>query len=151
LLTSTNLTRHCSGQAAECGVIPLKMKTYKENTNQNQDFEVKYRLYGLEDGGRKATFQHLRCDFSYEEDDIDEIGIYMIWPEFLDSSGKPINDKEIVPLEGEASMWIVVDEMREKVHRRKIKVGTKGFFMEGLRRIGEVKVTRIVDLNINER
>ena len=124
------------------------MKSYKQNVNHNQDFNVDYRLYSQSEGGRKVTFQHLRCDFLYDGDDPEVDGLYMIYPEFLDESGNPIKTDVIVPLEGRASMWIVVDEMRT-IHKERITVGTKGYFMEGSRRIGEVTVTEIVDINKN--
>jgi len=125
------------------------MKTYEEMRKHKQDFNIKYLLYPQDVGGRKITYQHLRCDFAYEGDDIQETGIYMIHPEFLDEFGVPIEEDIPVPLEGRASMWILVDEMREKIHKKQIKVGTKGYFMEGARRVGEVVVDEVVGLYEN--
>lgn len=45
-----------------------------------------------------------------------------------------------------AIQWILDPEMREKVHVHKLQIGTKGYFMPGSRRLGEVQVTRLVDL-----
>lgn len=125
------------------------MKTYAELRKQPEDFIVRYKLYPHSDGGRKVTYQHLRCDFSYEDEDPAVEGIYMIHPEFLDESGVPIAADVPVPLEGDASMWILVPKMRGKVHQEKITVGTKGYFMEGSRKIGEIEVTSVVGLNSN--
>lgn len=125
------------------------MISYRKIRNHNQDFNVTYKLYPESKGGRTITYQHLRCDFAYERDDIQETGIYMIHPEFLDMNGVPIEENIPVPLSGEASMWILVHEARVKVHQKAIKVGTKGYFMEGGRRIGEVIVNKIIGLHEN--
>lgn len=56
----------------------------------------------------------------------------MIHPEFEDEEGKIILDEyKKVNLTGTARMWIVVPEMREQIHKNKVHVGTKGYFMEG--------------------
>lgn len=125
------------------------MKTYSEIRKRREDFIVSYRLYPPEQGGRKVTFQHLRCDFMYEDDDPLADGIYMIHPEFLDEYGVPIREDIAISLEGKASMWVLVEEMKEKVHRQRIVVGTRGFFMEGARKIGEVAVEDIIGLSEN--
>ncbi|MNC65119.1 hypothetical protein D3C75_1153810 [compost metagenome] len=76
--------------------------------------------------------------------------IYCIHPEFEDEDGNIILDEDrSVSMSGTARMWILFDEMREKVHKHRIKVGTKGYFMEGPRRVGEVEVTEIIGLFTN--
>ena len=122
---------------------------YKDIRSHEPDFIVSYRLYTPEDGGRKTTFQHLRCDFMYEGDDPTENGIYMIHPEFLSDVGHPLAEGVEVPLSGRASMWILSAEMRVSVHRIRAKVGIRGHFMEGPRRIGDVVIEEIVGLNTN--
>ncbi len=124
------------------------MQTYEQLRGYKADFVVKYRLLRPEEGGRKVTFQHLRCDFLYEGDNPTTDGIFMVHPEFLDSAGEPIPEDVAVPLEGRASMWILMPQMRE-LHRARIKAGTRGHFMEGPRKIGSVEVERIVSLNEN--
>ncbi|EKR64109.1 hypothetical protein LEP1GSC036_0001 [Leptospira weilii str. 2006001853] len=70
----------------------------------------------------------------------------MIWPEFLDSSGKVIRDRNnSVEISGQAYMWILVPEMR-KFHRERIQIGTKGFAMEGNRKTAEYEVIEIIGL-----
>lgn len=125
------------------------MKSYAEIRGHAQDFDVHYRLYSKDEGGQEKVFQHIRCDFAYAEDNIEETGIYMIHPEFLNSNYEPIQEGISVPIEGEASMWIVVPEMRDEVHREKLQIGTKGYFMCGSRKLGEVTVTKIVGLHEN--
>lgn len=125
------------------------MKTYKEARGHREDFTVKYRLYSPSEDGRKITFQHLRCDFMYEGDDPMKGDLFMIHPEFLDECGEPIEEGVAVPLEGRATMWILNPEMRMSVHGSRARVGVRGHFMEGARKIGDVEIERIVGLHDN--
>lgn len=127
------------------------MKPYREIRGYPEDFIVSYRLFSPDEGGRKITFQHLRCDFLYDGDDPLEDGIYMIHPEFLDSNGQPLPDDVPVPLEGTASMWILNPEMRTQIHQSRVAIGIRGFFVEGSRKIGEVRIERIVGLHSIDR
>ncbi|MEJ3716945.1 hypothetical protein [Paenibacillus polymyxa] len=124
---------------------------YEHSRQHPHDFIVEYRFYTPEEGGRKQLpIQGYRCDFSYEGDDITTTGIYAIHPEFEDEEGQLIMDtRHPVYREGQARMWILFGEMREKVHRHRIHVGTRGYFMEGPRRVGEVEVTSLVGLLTN--
>ena len=126
--------------------------TYQEKTNRVQDFDVRYRFFTNEEGGRETgpPYQGYRCDWSYEGDDIQKTGIYMIWPEFEDKEGKVIPEKTQVLSSGVARMWIVIPEMVEKVHKEKIKIGIKGYFMEGGKKVAEAEVIRLVRLSDNE-
>jgi hypothetical protein len=73
----------------------------------------------------------------------------MIWPEFEDDQGNIITNTDIrVKSIGTARMWIVIPKMRQ-FHRDKIKVGLKGFFMEGSRRVAECEVIEILGLLTN--
>jgi hypothetical protein len=113
-------------------------KTYQENMNRLPDFKVRYRFIPHADGGRLQTpYQGYRSDLHYEGEDIQKDGIYMIWPEFLNSDGSVIlEDKAHVPASGEAFMWIVNDEMRA-YHSSAAKVGRRCWFMEGPRKVAE--------------
>ena len=123
------------------------MKTYEEIRGFKPDFVVRYRLYSPEEGGRKVTYQHLRCDFMYEEDSkANNNQIYMIHPEFINENETPIAENIPIPLLGKSFMWVLVPEMRNEIHRKKIQVGTKGYFVEGSKKIGEVVVEKIVGL-----
>ena len=122
------------------------MRTYEQIRGHEPDFIVKYRLYAPSNGGRKVTFQHLRCDFTYEGDDPQKDGIYMVHPEFLNESGSPLPEQAEVPLVGSASMWILVPEMRASVHWSRAKVGVRGHFMEGSRKVGDVEIVQIKGL-----
>lgn len=122
------------------------MRTYQHIRGHGPDFTVKYRLYSPSEGGRKVTPQHLRCDFMYAGDVPQGDGIYMIHPEFLDSSGAPLPENVEVPSEGHATMWILFPQMRASVHRSRVKVGVCGHFMEGSRKIGDVEIVQIEGL-----
>ena len=123
------------------------MKTYAESTGHKPDFVVSYRLYSPSEGGRKITYQHLRCDFMYEGDDPLRDGIFMVYPEFLGDGGEPLGEGIPVPLEGKATMWVLAPEQRASVHRSRAKVGVRGHFMEGPRKVGDVKIEAIVGLH----
>lgn len=125
---------------------------YEDRLKHPQDFNIRYRFYSVEEGGRKLLpLQGYRCDFSYEGDDIRATGIYAIYPEFEDEYGNLIMDEQKqVNIFGTARMWVLFPQMRERVHKHRIQVGTKGYFMEGARRVGEVEVTEIIGLQSNK-
>jgi hypothetical protein len=74
----------------------------------------------------------------------------MIHPEFLDSNGNVLAENIRAPIEGVARMRILNQELREIIHKGKIKIGVKGFFMEGGRRVAEAEVIKVVGLSDNE-
>jgi hypothetical protein len=124
-------------------------KPYKEILGYNEDFKVKYKFRSEEEGGRKVLpNQGIRCDFWYEYPNHELNGIYIIWPEFEDNNGKLIQAGQPAK-EGIARMWIVMSEMR-KYHQTRIRIGTKGYFMEGSRKTADCEVIEIVDLMTNE-
>jgi len=124
---------------------------YEKVRKSPPDFRVKYRLYSEEEGGRKnPTFQGLRCDFSYDGDDIQKTGIFAIHPEFEDEFGNIILDKSLpVSNQGTACMWILFPEMRREVHVHRIVIGVIGYFMAGSRKMGQVEVIEILGLYTN--
>jgi hypothetical protein len=75
----------------------------------------------------------------------------MIHPEFEDDNGEMIlEDKEQVSIIGTARMWILIPE-RRIYHENKILIETKGFFMEGSRKVAECEVIEILGLLTNPR
>ena len=62
----------------------------------------------------------------------------MIWPEFVTPDGKFLPEGE-VPMAGLADMFIVMPD-RIPFHRERIRVGTKGYFVEGPKRVAECEV-----------
>ena len=121
---------------------------YNETTGRLPDFEVQYKIH---DEVTSNFTQGARCDFLYEGDDPKTDGIHMIWPEFLDDNGEVILDKTIHPKkQGRATMWIGMHESRVKFHRPRLKVGTKGYWVVGSKKIANVEVTKILGVFENK-
>jgi hypothetical protein len=122
----------------------------EERLHHPPDFRVKYRFYSVAEGGREnLPYQGYRSDFWYEHKDNSWTKIFIIWPEFENSHGEVIFENEKpVPSTGSAKMWIITPQMRE-YHRNKIGIGTKGFFMEGGRKVAECEVIEIIGLEKN--
>src|SRR5687768_6917942 len=110
---------------------------YAELRKHPADFEVRYRFFTQEEGGRISgpAWQHYRCDWAYADDDITETGIYMIHPEFTAEDGSVLAEGFPVPWSGTATMWILVPEMRAEIHRARIAEGVRGYFMGGSHRV----------------
>ena len=116
------------------------------------DFKVKYRFLLPDEGGRESgpPFNNYRSDWLYEGDDIQKSGLSMIWPFFENKDGEFINDEIKVPNKGIARMFILIPESRVNTHQQLIKIGVKGYFMEGSRKVAEAEVIEIVDLHADE-
>lgn len=122
--------------------------SYKQIRNRECDFIVSYRFFSLEEGGRETSpTQGYRSDFMYSGDENIK-QLWMIWPEFLDSENNVILDKSTpVPISGKARMWILNESLHE-IHAERIKIGLKGYFVEGPRKTAECEVIQIVHLNL---
>lgn len=112
------------------------------------DFEAEIRIYSIAEGGRRLpVFNGIRWDLAYADQRPGD-GLYMVWPDFIDVEGKSRSDQ--VPLAvGEtlsARMMMVVDEMRDRVHRGRIAPGVRFYCHEGDRRVAEGVVTHITGL-----
>lgn len=78
--------------------------------------------------------------------------LYAIHPEFENAEGGVQLDSEAsVREKGTARMWVLFPAMRREVHARRITVGTKGFFMEGPRRVAAVEVIEVNGLSENAK
>lgn len=110
-----------------------------------EDFQAKIRFFPLQEGGRRPYPNGIRFDFKYADD---ETNLYMIHPDFFDSDGNSLSTEDMLPLDVwlNVRMYIVVAEMREKVHQLKIHEGVKFFCMDGSRRVAEGVVSKIVGL-----
>ena len=124
---------------------------YAEARRHPADFEVRYRFLTAAEGGRQTgpPWQHYRCDWAYDGDDISQTGIYMIHPEFLSEDCSVYPEGAPVPWTGSATMWILFPEMRAEIHRARICEAVRGYFMEGSRRVAEAAVTRVIGLHSN--
>ena len=121
------------------------MSSYRNTRGKNPDFRVRYRFLSAADGGRQTLpLQHLRCDFLYDDDAASD-SIWMIWPEFLSVNGDALADGEQVLAVGFADMFILNDDMRE-AHRRRLRLGTCGYFVEGPRKIASCEVAELLEI-----
>ena len=123
---------------------------YSNRLGHPHDFEVEYRILFENEGGRKTLpSQGIRWDFWYDYNGKHENQLFMIWPEFLDSNGKVIIEKNNpVPPSGKARMWIINDSLR-KYHQDKIKVGLNANVHEGGLIVAKYVVSKIVGLLTN--
>jgi translation elongation factor EF-Tu-like GTPase len=116
------------------------------------DFEAVIRIYSTSEGGRMTPpFNGIRWDFAYAENQ--PVGeLYMIHPDFYDSRGDSLPTDQPLPIGVEmfARMVVIMDEMREKIHRARIREGIRFYCHEGGKRVAEGRVTRITGL-FNER
>jgi hypothetical protein len=111
------------------------------------DFRVTYRLFTAEEGGRKTSaYQGIRWDFRYEDNAI-STGTWIIHPVFLglDEQVLPV---EPLPMVGQANMFILNAELRS-LHRQRIRLGTRGYFVEGPHRVGVCEVVEVLRLSQN--
>jgi hypothetical protein len=116
------------------------------------DFEAMIRIFSTTEGGRmSAPFNGIRWDFAYAENQ--PVGeLYMIYPDFYDVRGDSLPTDQPLPIgvEMPARMVVLMDEMREKLQRARIREGVRFYCHEGAKRVAEGRVTRITGL-FNER
>ncbi len=125
------------------------MQNYAEHFGRLADFRVRYKWLGQVGQRRpQKLFQHIRSDFCYAEfEKSDQFDNYfMIHPEFESEMDKPLSEDEPILPTGTASMWIIIENMRD-FHRERIKVGVKGFMMGGPDKLAEVEVIEVVSLS----
>jgi hypothetical protein len=87
----------------------------------------------------------MRSDFLYDGDDLHTDGLHIIWPEFEDHDGTPLDEGAEIPLVGYASMWILFEE-RRAYHRSRLACGVRGYFMRGPHRLADVEVVELLAL-----
>ena len=63
----------------------------------------------------------------------------MVWPEFVSETADMLSDG-VMPRDGTALMFIVDPEPFE-FHRARIKIGVRGYFVEGSHQVGECTVS----------
>ncbi len=115
----------------------------------HDDFEAVIRVFSTQDGGRRTpALNGIRWDFAYAEDGLNPPSLYMIWPDFVGADGRSLLTDKPLPVGPElpARMFVLMDEMRAKVHRSRIAPGVRFFCHEGGRRVAEGVVTQITGL-----
>jgi len=112
------------------------------------DFEAVIRIYSTAEGGRvNPAFNGIRWDFAYAESQ--PAGeLYSIYPDFYGGDGSSLPTDQPLPIGREipARMIVLFDEMREKIHRSRVREGVGFFCHEGPKRVAEGRVTRITGL-----
>ena len=109
------------------------------------DFRVTYRLFTVDEGGRKTpAYQGIRWDFRYEDKDV-STRTWMIHPEFLGLAGEVL-PVEPLPMVGQAHMFILNPEFKS-FHRQHIRPGMRGYFVEGPHRVGVCEVAQVLGLH----
>lgn len=117
---------------------------FEDEQYRQPDFVVEYEIDLCDEMKNAKPQQGMRTDFLYDGDDPQLDGVYMIWPELLDENGQVIEDKTpgSAPHQGRANMWILSGEMRE-FHRKRIKIGTKGYWVRGPFKVANVTVIKL--------
>ena len=112
------------------------------------DFDAVIRIFTTTEGGRtNPPFNGIRWDFAYAENQPPG-EYYMIYPDFYDEGGNSLPTDKPLPIGVElpARMVVLFDEMREKLHRHRIREGVRFYCHEGAKRVAEGHVTRITGL-----
>ena len=112
------------------------------------DFDAVIRIYTTAEGGRQSpTFNGIRWDFAYAADPPAK-DLFMIHPDFYDEHGDSLPTDRPLPLSVvlPARMFVLSDEMREQVHRLRIREGIRFYCHEGSKRVAEGRVTRVTGL-----
>jgi len=112
------------------------------------DFEALIRIYSTAEGGRiNSPYNSVRWDFAYADNQ--PVGeLYCIYPDFYsaDGSSLPTDQPLQIGREIPARMTVLFDEMREKIHRSRIREGVRFYCHEGPKRVAEGRVTCITGL-----
>jgi hypothetical protein len=106
------------------------------------------QIFSASEGGRSTpAFNGIRWDFSYASDQATDT-LFMIHPDFYDVHEDSLAADVPLPtgIELPARMVVLADEMREKVHRDRIQVGTTFYCHEGQKRVGQGRVLRVTNL-----
>lgn len=121
---------------------------YRQRPDLFPDFRVRYSIYPAVDGGRmNMPRQGIRTDFRYDGDELDA-GLWMIWPDFLSEHGVALPEGEVVRASGTADMFILNREL-VPYHLARLAIGTKGYLMEGTRKVASCEVISVREASAN--
>ena len=110
---------------------------------RSPDFRARVRFLREEEGGRKSPVrQGYRPDLTYKEGNFE---LFMIWPRFLDDALKEKEDGAEIPAASQANFWIASPELKNEVHRKRIRPGTEFWMREGQKKVAEVVVTDLLE------
>ena len=112
---------------------------------EKPDFRILYRFFREDEGGRKSLpLQGYRSDWTYLNGETSQL--YMIWPRFLDQEENELCSYQMIEMSGLANMYIISDKLINSVHKDKVKVGTRGFLMEGPKKVAEAEIIEVINL-----
>ncbi|MBP6864461.1 MAG: hypothetical protein KBC32_04220 [Candidatus Didemnitutus sp.] len=110
---------------------------------RSPDFRARVRFLSEEEGGRKSLArQGYRPDLAYKEGAFE---LFMIWPRFVDDALKEKEDGAEIPASSQADFGIVSPELKDAVHRQRIRPGTEFWMCEGQKKVAEVIVTDLLE------
>jgi hypothetical protein len=89
--------------------------------------------------------QGYRPDLYYDDDQTDEL--CMIWSRFLDASGHELPDGALIPQVARAHFYIVNDDLKRTVHRKRLREGVRLHLCEGSNRVASGRVNKILSLH----
>ena len=113
-----------------------------------EDFEATIRILRIDEGGRVSPPRNgIRWDLCYADDDPRDT-LWMVWPDFVDERGgsRPEDEELPVGVNLPAKMFVLIDQMRHQVHRRKARLGVRFYCHEGPKRVAEGVITKITHL-----
>ncbi len=111
----------------------------------NQEFDFEAEVHFDKNSGRQAPpCNGYRPALRYEDQSPETS--WMIWPlQFFTEDGD-VPDDQPAPWDCFARFYILDRELRESIHRSKIRPGVKFYITEGWRVIGTGVVTRLLSI-----
>src|SRR5437773_2003875 len=101
--------------------------------NRPPDFEAEVHFLTPEEGGRSGgsgpVRQGYRCDVHWDDDSSDVT--WMIWPGFLDQSGREFPKDTPIPESSSAHFYIVSNMARGEVYQQWLREGARFHLTEG--------------------
>lgn len=111
-------------------------------------FEAMIRIFRPAEGGyTRPPFNGIRWGFAYAENQ--PAGkLCVICPDFCDEQGGSLPTDRPLPIgiEKPARVVLFLDEMREKLHRSRIRAGVRFYCYEGDKRVAQGRITKVTGL-----
>lgn len=114
---------------------------------KNLEFDFEAEVHFVRTGRRATPVNGYRADFKYADES--GPGSWMIWPlQFFTEAGN-VPDGQQVPWDCFARFYILDRELRESVHRERIRTGVRFEIVEGWKVVANGTVTRLLSLSEN--
>lgn len=112
---------------------------------QRPDFEADVLFLTPEEGGRTERWgpvrQPYRCDIHWD-DDPSEV-IWMIWPMFLDDSGRELPTGTVVQQVSRAHFYVGTEATKPILYQHWLREGRRFHLTEGRHRVAACIVTKV--------